>query len=261
MLHHEKGPAPATLADARREHRRQEREAGEPVVDPWGLPFDKAAVREALCRDQGSLCAYCGQSIRPDEGAMKIEHWAPRSLHPALSLDWENLLGVCLGQYRAEASEAAALGPRVCHCDSARGNVALHHHPRLGAPLSLPPFEVVMRGPSPRELGTHTEVALRAHAGKLRGWLSAPESPSAAEDILTLNLNALRLVQGRADVISRVSSDLARQAPREEAWIQRRLEALRRAGGQPWPSFVHVELACLLRKAKTHQGRLAADRR
>ncbi|MCB9742227.1 MAG: hypothetical protein H6741_18710 [Alphaproteobacteria bacterium] len=93
------------------------------------------AVREALLRDQGWLCAYCMKRIRQEKlkraaGAeerdtrlnMKVEHWFPR--HPdtedpveaamgqALQLSWGNLLGCCKG---GEGRPA-----HLHHCDTAK---------------------------------------------------------------------------------------------------------------------------------------------
>jgi len=57
--------------------------------------MEKDELRQALGEEQGFICCYCMQRIKLE--TMHIEHWKPRSLYPALSLDYKNLLAVCAG--------------------------------------------------------------------------------------------------------------------------------------------------------------------
>lgn len=83
---------------------------------------NKKDIREALLRDQGSLCAYCMKRISIND--MKIEHLIPQ--HPENgtstdkeSLEYSRMLGVCNGK------------PDGVHltCDSSRGNMAMTVNP------------------------------------------------------------------------------------------------------------------------------------
>lgn len=60
---------------------------------------DKPALRMSLVIEQRGLCCYCLQRVRPEIGAMKIEHWHSRApgRYPAEQLDYSNLLGACMG--------------------------------------------------------------------------------------------------------------------------------------------------------------------
>lgn len=43
----------------------------------WGQVRTRATVIEALCREQGQLCAYCTKRITPDNA--HVEHIVPQS--------------------------------------------------------------------------------------------------------------------------------------------------------------------------------------
>jgi len=63
---------------------------------------EKDDLRKNLLDEQGYICCYCMQGIRIKKGEllelkMKIEHWKPQSKFPELQLDYNNLLGACLG--------------------------------------------------------------------------------------------------------------------------------------------------------------------
>jgi uncharacterized protein (TIGR02646 family) len=237
---------------------------GSAPSDPWGLPFDKAPMRQALCAEQGYLCAYCGRRIEADGADMTIEHWTPRALDAAQALVWRNLLGVCRGTYR---------GPRnvreetIEHCDKSRTpRMVLLHHPAELPLEQLTPFSVELKGKSPYEAGIRSEAALVAYVlegNRVRGWLGVDSKarcnhgaacavPTCVEhDIQELNLNALRLVNERATVISRLGLELARRSGGERAYIQTRLLAAR-ASQAKLPSYAHIELAYLQRKARAY---------
>lgn len=74
--------------------------------------LDKKPIREALVREQGYLCCYCGGRIG-ERADCHIEHLIPRSLSPARALDYVNMLASCQGvDDRARIPE---------HCGHARG--------------------------------------------------------------------------------------------------------------------------------------------
>ena len=102
----QKGPEPATLT----RHRRQ------PHAD-YDNYTDKAALRQALAAEQRGLCCYCQSRIRATPEGMKIEHWQCQANHPGRELDYNNLLGACLGGHGRPEREQ--------HCDTRKGNRAL----------------------------------------------------------------------------------------------------------------------------------------
>jgi uncharacterized protein (TIGR02646 family) len=171
MIRYVKGPPPARLTAL----------AATPAMDWDGIgAADRAALREALVRDQGALCAYCQQRITIDEdpatglARMKIEHWMARSEPDTRPFLWTHLLGVCRGVSRDPEDRVARLSR---HCDTSRGNRKLFLHP------------VEHQGPSPRE-------HLRYTANGMVN--AATPDPRVENDIEILNLNARRLVRARS---------------------------------------------------------------
>ena len=56
-----------------------------------GVDFDAIPeLKEALLNEQGYICCYCMNGIKEDN--MKVEHYKPRSIYPALKMDYTNLL-------------------------------------------------------------------------------------------------------------------------------------------------------------------------
>ena len=82
---------------------------------------DKDTLRQALVNEQRGLCCYCLSRIRPDENAMKIEHWHCQDNYSDEQLDYANLLGACLGNQ--------GQSPKHQHCDTLKGNRDLSRNP------------------------------------------------------------------------------------------------------------------------------------
>ena len=82
---------------------------------------DKAALRDALVREQRGLCCYCMGRISSDPKEMKIEHWRCQSRYPNEQLNYRNLLAACLGGERQ---------PRcIQHCDTKKEDDDLKWNP------------------------------------------------------------------------------------------------------------------------------------
>lgn len=93
----------------------------------------KDDIRDALLLEQGHLCAYCmrwmywvknGPGVSGEDLSrrnMKIEHWKPRNLlGEAEKLDYQNMLGVCMGHFEGEEDT----------CDTSKGRKAITVDPR-----------------------------------------------------------------------------------------------------------------------------------
>jgi uncharacterized protein (TIGR02646 family) len=80
---------------------------------------DKETLRRVLIKEQGFICCYCMQRIKPE--TMHIEHWAPQSLYPEHQLDYKNLLAVCGG------NEGKPL--HLQHCDKRKGDKEITINP------------------------------------------------------------------------------------------------------------------------------------
>jgi uncharacterized protein (TIGR02646 family) len=162
VIHIDKGPEPRELV----QHRASSRDA------TYGDFRGVDALRTALVKEQGHLCAYCMQRITAAPGGMKIEHWYPQSppafdaaarrLPPAPRgpLDFGNLLGVCTGgEHRPRAEQ---------HCDTRKGNRLLTIDP-LDRPERL--------------LRYRTDGSVHA---------TDPSVQPELDDILNLNLDGLK---------------------------------------------------------------------
>ncbi|KEO72255.1 retron system putative HNH endonuclease [Anditalea andensis] len=82
-----------------------------------GVDFDAIpALKEALLNEQGYLCCYCMNGIKEDN--MKVEHYKPRSIYPALKMEYTNLFAACKGDFCTDK-----------HCDTKKENTELSIHP------------------------------------------------------------------------------------------------------------------------------------
>lgn len=81
----------------------------------------KDDLRKSLVAEQRGICCYCMQRIRPNLESMKIEHWQCQDKYPKRQLDYDNLLGVCLG--------GTGKSKRDQHCDTRKGNDDISFNP------------------------------------------------------------------------------------------------------------------------------------
>lgn len=81
----------------------------------------KDALRAALVAEQRGLCCYCMSRIVVDSQKMKIEHWQCQANYPQLQLQYDNLLGACLGGHGQR--------PEGQTCDNRKGNQDLQWNP------------------------------------------------------------------------------------------------------------------------------------
>ncbi|WP_225896261.1 retron system putative HNH endonuclease [Amazonocrinis nigriterrae] len=54
---------------------------------------EKPIVHDALLKEQGYICSYCGMRITRETS--HIEHLKPRSSYPHLALEYTNLIASC----------------------------------------------------------------------------------------------------------------------------------------------------------------------
>lgn len=126
-----------------------------------------------------------------------------RSTHPERMYEWDNLLGVCGGEYR---------GPDglVEHCDTSRGNVPLHVNPGTRSPPRPEDAFVFKHAPFEPEPEPNPERPEHPRQSVVRQgvWIH-PRDPEAARnsksaearDIKALHLNAAHLVKNRHAVL------------------------------------------------------------
>jgi uncharacterized protein (TIGR02646 family) len=71
----------------------------------------KRIVHDALLKEQGWVCCYCGREISAQDS--HIEHFRPQEMAPELALEFDNLFASCI----REREPGAPL-----HCGHAKGN-------------------------------------------------------------------------------------------------------------------------------------------
>ena len=81
----------------------------------------KEELRACLVQEQRGLCCYCMTQIRPDRGAMKIEHWRAQATHPEEQLDYSNLLAACMGNDGRRSADR--------YCETSKGDNDLSRNP------------------------------------------------------------------------------------------------------------------------------------
>lgn len=170
-----------------------------PQATYGGMP--KPAVRQALHRDQGGLCAYCMRRIydNPPSGTqirLTIEHWSPQSTDDTRTLHWPDLMAVCDGKID---------GTQIC--DKARGAKPLDVHPV-------------------RDAASMESRCRYFGDGRI-------QIDSKLDDISTLNLNNKSLCNSRTEIIkillqriggadqSALRAELARWEARDGAGLRR----------------------------------------
>lgn len=116
MIPINKGEEPKALTEALSELR-----STPSAVVSWGEVRNQRPIREALCREQGGLCAYCMRRIDPDSS--HVEHIIPQSVcEPGQDVAYDNMLAVCDG------NEGTGEGSALI-CDRARRDRALVVNP------------------------------------------------------------------------------------------------------------------------------------
>ena len=89
MKHVSKGEPPASFE----EWKAKANEDWQPAYDSFPNP-QKSELHDALLRDQGWVCCYCGCEI--SQADSHIEHFRPQSKYPDQALSFGNLFASCL---------------------------------------------------------------------------------------------------------------------------------------------------------------------
>jgi uncharacterized protein (TIGR02646 family) len=79
----------------------------------------KDQIRTSLLTEQGFICCYCMQRISIEQ--MKIEHWHSQNDYPDEGLEYDNLLGACMG--------GEGYAQHLQHCDTSKGSTEIKIKP------------------------------------------------------------------------------------------------------------------------------------
>ncbi|SER37804.1 hypothetical protein [Giesbergeria anulus] len=147
-----------------------------------GAP-QRGPMLDAMVREQGGICAYTMQSIRCVDTVWQahIEHIFPRSLHPAQSVDWGNMVA-CIpkpnehADYGAKLKDAydPATSPFVNPTRNVASHFRFHENGELQGLTSEGEATV-----SPQVLHLNHPHLLNDRKGKIKGALD--RKPSAVQ--------------------------------------------------------------------------------
>lgn len=154
----------------------------------------KADVHEALLKEQGYTCCYCGMSITSD--ISHIEHLQPQnekdsdlSKNLSLAIDFSNLLASCGFSDKSKMSAPEYEKALHClqHCGCKRGNKS----------LAVSPLQVDC-----------ADFFRYTGFGEIRPAEDPDKHQAASETIQTLNLNYDNLVAMREEAIDQALQGL-----------------------------------------------------
>jgi len=156
-------------------------------------------VKDQLRLDQRGLCAYCENTLIPEDES--VEHFVPRYVDHGLELDWQNLLLACCGGEHPLPEEV--IDRDIRHDPNDRqtcGHARRHSYAQIFNPLELPVAPRLFRIRS--ESGEITpDDALCQEAGV--------DPALAATTIGTLGLTAGRLNKARLAILKALTDLLA----------------------------------------------------
>ena len=149
-------------------------------------------IREALCREQRFLCAFCQSRLKPDPDHMKIAHVVPQGTTQGANLGttWINLVGACMG--------GEGHPPKDYHCDKRQQNTLLPDrlHPVLmqsdaitfnaKAELLSRSVDSAVNDAIQNTLGLNIWKLrnLREHTAKALAYVLQGKSPEAVDDTI-----------------------------------------------------------------------------
>jgi uncharacterized protein (TIGR02646 family) len=148
-----------------------------PSWDNFAGPL-RGETKQALLREQGWVCAYCGREI--DAGGSHIEHFLPRSLFPERELDYANLFASCGPSGKKGA-------PQIC------GDAKENWVPT--DPVNLIPSHPDCEKRFRYDLGGAVNPA-------------APDDQHVISAVAKLNLNETSLQLERSDILTGLEADI-----------------------------------------------------
>jgi uncharacterized protein (TIGR02646 family) len=150
----------------------------------------KDDLRQSLVAEQGAICCYCMQRIHATAEGMKIAHWRSQTRYPAEQLDYDNLLGACLG--------GQGKPPNLQHCDTKQGDDDVARNPAMQA---------------------HNIEAFIAYLAD--GSIESSDPVFDGQLSKVLNLNLLMLKRNRKSVLDGFKETLAGRGTLSKAELER----------------------------------------
>lgn len=205
--------------------------------DDFSNSTEYKAIKKQIFSDQGSLCAFCESAVT-EAHKQRVEHFHPKSdttkTNHNWALDWENVIGVCLGG--SDVDKSIHPLPANLSCDAYKDHlitrkklpIACEGH--LINPLTLSAFPCLF------DLDKRTgELRAKDEINYEKINISDNRYKTVAEliekTIEHLNLNCDRLNQQRLAVLHQYNQEIAKARKRQdrdvfvklaERWFQSR---------------------------------------
>ncbi len=178
----------------------------------------KNDLRKSLVSEQRGIRCYCMQRIRPNLESIKIEHWQCQDKYPKRQLDYDNLLGACLG--------GTGKSKRDQHCDTRKGNDDISFNP-------ADPF--------------HDVESKLQFLGD--GTIKSSDLQFNQEINNVLNLNESSLTRNRKAVLNALQQSFMKGNPSKTA-IEKELRKWNGDNGEELEPFCQVVIYYLRKKLK-----------
>lgn len=217
---------------------------------------DYKSVKNTVFSDQGEICAYCEvKTPHTSPHKQRLEHFHSKSdtTNPAINwaLDWNNILGVCIGGN--DANIALHPLPENLSCDSHKDYILTDAQKNHCEGLYLNPLELV---------AFPCLFALNKATGELQADVNncsivtieqnqyATTEELVTETIRILNLNCYRLKDARLEVLKLYNQEIAKARKSNNTQIFTELSA--RWFNNKWPSFFTTRRILLGQHAKSY---------
>ncbi len=227
-----------------------------------------AACRSQLLADQGGICAYCEIGIHDNDPLKcRVEHFHPKSdISPThnWALDWNNLLGVCVGGSYKFGVEPHTLEPLTQNlsCDAHKDQMIQSGKlPTRCDGWIINPV-LLMASPNLFQLEKSTGRLLPdpKNCTTVPDWPGNPHTDVQTlvqYTIDMLNLNCDRLCQARLVIIR----DIERNKKKQRSQGMSAQQGLNNLAAfywhQRWPGFFTTLRICLGTAAEAHLANIA----
>lgn len=253
-----RGKEPEELSDYRRAN-----PAGDWETLRNETPHLYEMIRRQCTADQGYLCGFCEIRLPETSMAQRLEHFHPKSDKSTdhnWALDWNNILGVCLGgcnpalgSYPGQYREPL---PQNLSCDAhkdhliGKGAVPPSCEGHLLNPMELMAFPCLF------DLDKRTGELI-PDSSNCEGVTISPNHYSTTEELVentitVLNLNCDRLKVQRRQVLFSIEHEKKKARERRQTASQFLSSLAKRYFSAKWPSFFTTKRILLGRYAEAY---------
>lgn len=238
--------------------------------DSWDTDFknhnsgkDYQTIRDQILNDQGGLCAYCEIEIRNVPAhKQRVEHFHAKSdkNNPNINwgLDWNNLLGVCIGGDDADPTKYPL--PANLSCDSYKNHLVTKRKlDQACEGYLLNPLQILC-SPCLFDFDMRTgELKVNEEACKqiTNDDISNKTVELIENTINILNLNCDRLKENRRRVLFQLEKDKKEMRTLNKSFSDFMSDKTKQWFSNKWPSFFTTRRILLGQHAEVYLKKIA----